>query len=1085
MITVIRLLVLSFWMVASTVALGQATQQPTLEQMRRDLARVNKSIDETRSKLSSIRDARFLPDLYFALAEFYVEKARYMYSIKVTENPKTPAEELDFTAERRPKMQAIETYETLIDKFPKHPERDKALFFKAHEQRELGRLEDMVKTYSQLTKEYPNSDYWMESQINIGDFFFEEKKDLDLAIEVFQKILARPPGPFTTLAHYKLGWCYINKTNFKSALIEFEKVLSENKDVDLQKLPEIYRKTDVRREALLAMVWPYSELSSKELKAMGSESRLQAVSYFLDLSPDPISYEKVLGRLGKRLSMKNRLVETTQVYFELLRITKDLSTRMDVVERLYVAMKNSQKPWPIHGLVQEIAKTLPLVQQSPELKEAEKKKAAHDWEIYARDVATRSQKRAKETRERADWEWAIRDYNSYLAAFPQSKFVAAIRLNLAESYFALGRNVEAARAYEELARMTKDKGKKKEYLDSAIQSYILAIRNQSELSRLELTEVRFGLREVGKDYVKNNPDDKASEDIRFNIAQTFYDERNFDEAVKSFREYVNLYPKSKNQAIAANLILDAYNQREDFKGLVKEGTELLKNKNVQDKSLREQIQQIVQQAEMRSVQAQAGEFGSPDYTANLMKLARKYQGSSMGDQALYEAFIAFRAKKDPKAYESGEQLLLQHSKSKFAQEVVTSMGQTALMTADFRRAALYFELFYDRYPNQPESKDLLKNAAQIRELLGDFKLAARDYQKLNDYDNAAKQDFLAGDWTSLTRSAGRANGINAPYYEGLAQYRYRGLGAARPSLEKAATASTQNFQDQERAAHALYLLSMGAMASYDEIQMRAGQEAKAVQQKSGLLKDLEDKLKKVIAFGNGRWTIAALYGLGQANLEFAGFIRKAPIPEGLAPDQQKQYKQALETQAATFDKNAQDYFNQCVSNAEKFEVFTRFALGCQSRGKIKVDEAQETKLIARAQETDPKGAQEIRRQLFDQPRSIPLLERLAAIYLKGQDYAMAEMIYTRISEIETQSSRPLAMIGVVKLYKNELAEAKAWFDKALQKNAKEPVALWGIAGLYNAFHFQSHLGPALGKARAAGQPSGPLHPFIAKVVGSN
>ena len=562
-----------------------------------------------------------------------------MYLIKVGENPKTPQEELDFTGERRPKMQAIETYDTLIEKFPKLPERDKALFFKAHEQRELGRLEDMIRTYAQLTKEYPNSEYWTESQIKMGDYFFEEKKDIDLALDVYQKILSRPPGPFTPLAHYKCGWCFINKGDYKKALIEYEKVLNENKDADLSKLPDIYRKTDVRRDALLSMVWPYSELTQADLKKMGSDIRLNPLKYFYQLSPETQSYEKVLGRLGKRLVLKNRLIETTQVYFELLRITKDLETRMDVVEQLYTAMKNSLKPWPVHGLVQEIAKTLPMVKASPDLKDNVKTKVAFDWEIFARDVATRSQKRAKETREKADWEWAIRDYNSYLDVFSRSKYAPAIKLNLAESYFALGRHVEAAKTYEDLARTTKNKDRKKDFLDSAIQSYITALRSQSELSKLELTEVRFGLREVGKDYVKLNPNGKAAEDVRFNVAQTFYDEREFDDAVKSFKEFINLYPKSRNQSVAANLILDAYNQREDYKGLSRDGHELLKNKNITDTNLRAQIEQIVQQAELRSVQNQAGEYGSPDYTANLLKLAHKYNGSSLGDQALYEAFL--------------------------------------------------------------------------------------------------------------------------------------------------------------------------------------------------------------------------------------------------------------------------------------------------------------------------------------------------------------------------------------------------------------------------------------------------------------
>ncbi len=165
----ICMIVMFLW---TSPSVGQSPAQASLEKMRQDLMKIDKSVTETESKIKEIRDARFLPDLYFALGEFLVEKSRYMYAIKVAENKGTPLNEIDFTMEKRPKFRAIEVYDILIDKFPKLAERDKAIFFKAHELRELGRLEEMVKAYAQLTREYPESSYWEESQLVIGDFFF-------------------------------------------------------------------------------------------------------------------------------------------------------------------------------------------------------------------------------------------------------------------------------------------------------------------------------------------------------------------------------------------------------------------------------------------------------------------------------------------------------------------------------------------------------------------------------------------------------------------------------------------------------------------------------------------------------------------------------------------------------------------------------------------------------------------------------------------------------------------------------------------------------------------------------------------------
>lgn len=1059
---------------------GQSPAQASLEKMRQDLMKIDKSVTETESKIKEIRDARFLPDLYFALGEFLVEKSRYMYAIKVAENKGTPLNEIDFTMEKRPKFRAIEVYDILIDKFPKLAERDKAIFFKAHELRELGRLEEMVKAYAQLTREYPESSYWEESQLVIGDYFFEEKKDIDLALEMYQKIIARKKGPFSPLAQYKMGWAYLNKSKFEDSLLSFEKVLTLNSDIDLSVLPDLYRKTDVRRDALTAMVWPYSEIHKFRLEKMGLW-RANALDYFRRLSPDRTGYERVLEKMAKRFDLKKNYIESTKTYFELLRLTTDLETRMDIIERLYVAMKNTFKQWPVNGFVYEVAKTIAQVRFSNKLKKAEIDKAIHDYEIFARDVATRTHKRAKTTRKKEDWNLAILDYKYYLWAFPSSKQAPILRLNLAECYFNSENSLEAAKAYENLVNFTSKKEKKKSFLESAIESYITAIRTQSKLSRLELNEVRNGLRDTGSKFIKAYPTEKSVPGIRFNIAQTHYDERNFNEAVKAFKEYIRLHPEGKDVPIAANLILDSFNQKEDFANIIKEGKALLANKNITDASLKNQVMQVIEQAEMRNVQIEAGGTSSVNYAASLLKLAGKYKGSSLGDKALYEAFVAFRSKRDPRAYQSGEQLLAQHGKSEYAQEVVTSMGQMALTTADFRRASLYFELYAEKYPAQADARALLKNAATMRELMGDFKFAAQSFRKLNDYTSAARMDFLGGDWAALQRSAPQASGIEGVYWEGLAQFRLRGISSARGSLEKATQMASGTYESQEMAAHALYLLSMGAMETYNQIRMTPGNETKAVNNKAALLKDLDAKLRKVIDFGNGRWTIAALYGLGQANREFADFIKQAPVPAGLPADQSKIFKDAISQQAAKYETSSRQYFDQCLNNAEKFEVFTLFVKGCQSRGSIRVDEAKETGLIARAQEGVPEGTKEIRDKLYDQPRDIGLLMSLANIYIKSRDYSMAELILSRASEIDPKNANVLASIGVVQLYKNDINGAKKWFDSALKENKSNSLALHGIAGLHKQFNFQARLKTSLNLAKRAGSTSGPSHPIIDSV----
>ncbi len=1055
---------------------GTPLQGRTLEQMRNDLIRIDQGIEVTRKRIRDVKDARFLPDLYFTLSEFYVNKSRVMYAVKVAERKGVAIEEIDTTAEKRAKVQAIDIYQTIIDKFPKLPERDRAMFFKAHEQRELGLLDEMLITYRQLTSEYPKSQYWSESIVVIGDYLYDQKKDMELALEQYAKILQMPLGPFTPLARYKMGWCYVNLERFKDAMLAYEGVIKENTDIDLSELPEIYRKTDVRRDALMAVVRPYSELNDKELLALG-DWRLDPVAYIRQLSSDRLTYEKGLQRLAKRMEIKQRYSAAVRAYLEVLRVSLDLETRMDMVERLYVAMKNTNLRAPVRGDVDEVTKTILMVRAS-DLRNAVKKKAVFDYEIFARDVATRSHEKAKQSSQEPDYAEAIRDYNSYLGVFPKSKYRAQMTLNLAESYFNSKSYVEAGKLYHKLAKETKDGKKKESFFESGLESLVQGLKNVEQLNRLELTEARYALRDLGGRMLALFPRHRAAAEIRFNVGQTYYDERNFDSAVKALKIFIAKHPSDGKVADAANLILDAYNQKEDYPGMIREGRWILAKIKIRDANLRANIKQIIQQAELKAVQEKAGDFSSKNYASNLMELAKKYKGSSLGDKALYEAFVALKAKRDPQMFKTGEQLIAQFGNSNYAKEVVTDMGQMSLRTADFARASFYLEIFAEKYPKNPDAKTLLKGAAQIREQTGDFRAAAKDYRAIGDQQAAARMDFLANDWSALLNSATRAGGLSGAYWQGLALFRMRGIDQARPVLEKAAGMSASSPEETEMTSHSLYLLASGSMGRFKSIRLEAGREAEIVKQKSEIFKTLTTQLETVVSSGSGRWTIAALYGLGQVNDEFANFISSAPVPAGLNSAQVQQYKNAIEGQASQYRKASGSYYSKCVSSAEKFVVFTKFVEGCRSKGQVNVSEADDSKRNFKSSGRTPANMASYRERLYQSPQDIEPLKELSAAYIGSGEYSLAYVTLSRALEVKPDDADLTARLGVVALYMNDYFEAKRQFDKAVNYSSSQPTALWGLAGLYKHFQFSSKFKQIVGKAKNSGRPKGPVHPFM-------
>ncbi len=1058
-----------------------APGERSLEELRADLKKIEASIEATREQLRTIRDARFLPDIYFALAEFHVDKSKYMFAIKLEENKGTPQSELDFTLEGRPKRQAIEIYQNFLDKFPSHPDRDRAYFFMAHEYRELGDLEPMMKTYIRMIKEYPNSRFWEEAHIVLGDYFLDIKKDTELALENYQKVLKRQAGPFTPLAHYKSGGCYILLEKFWDAMLSFEKVLTEGAKVDTSTLPELYRKTDVAAEALVSVVRPYSEIKQAELQKSGAW-RTNPVQYLYTLSNNEINFQKALKRMGQRLKIKNRLVEATRVYMELLRLNRDLETRLDAIEQVYENMKNSQKSWPVRGYTDEIAKTIAQIRYSEKLNDAEKKKDITNFEVFLRDAATRQHERAKQTQQESDYRLALNDYKNYLWAFPRTKYTRSIQLNMAETNFHLKEYVEAGKYYEIVALATRDKNRRYQYFKPTAESYTLALKQPGKLDRTQLAQARYGLRDTAQQFIRHYPRDAAVPMLSFNVGQTYFDERRFDRAVAAFKSFIKAYPNHENLSLAANQILDALNQKEDFAGIIREGKAIIANAQIRNEGLKNDISEIVRQAEMREVQMKAGDFSSPEYAQKLLKFAQKNKGTTLGDSALYEAFTALKSKRDPRAYEPGEQLLEAHGNSRYAKEVVHEMGKMALATADYRRAATYFETFALKYPKDPESKDLILNAGKIREMSGDYEQAIKDFRFLGDNEGVARAMFRQQNWQALEGAARKTSGLKSVYWQGIALTRMDNFAAARPLLQRASSGSPSSPEEQEMAAHALFLLSAEALSKFERIQMVAGQEQKSVADKKSQLNAVTNQLKKVIAYGNGRWTIAALYSLGRANKEMTDFILNVPLPDGLSSAQVQQVKQQLKQNAEPYRKIADDFYKQCVNSAEKYEVFTLFAVGCVSKGAKEVREDDELRPVKSSVSGDPRGVEDLRKRLYDEPRNAKLLNELAGHYLKAGDHSMGIVLYQRSLEVEPNNADTLALLGMAHIFANNLQEAGQTFLKALKTQANQATALWGLVGLYNEFQFKAKYRSFLNKAKSAGRPQGPIPSLVQKVL---
>ena len=1045
---------------------------------QKDLATVDKSIQITKNKMKEFGDISFLPDLYFVLADLYHEKSRLLYEEERLKNPGKNADDLDTTASRKAKKLAIETYTRFTENYPKDEFVDKAFFNIAMSYRELGQIEDMVNVFIKITKEYPKSKFWEESQLRLGDYFLERKKEYDLALEIYQKILDRPANPYVPFAKYKMGFCYIRQDKFDKALALFESVLLVDSKADENKgLSEELRMTDIRRDSLMALVWPYSEVEKH------TEQRKNAAAYFESLAPDRVSLVQVLNKLAKRLVVKSKYDDAVPVYGRLIEITYDLELRLQAINNFYEVYKKSKKPYKVDKIAKVFTTTMSQLRNSGSVSFNDRKAAAANFEVYIRDISTALNKQALETKSADLLNLTADIYEDYLTLYPKSKFYPDIATNLAEIYFTRGNYARAGYFYEQ--------SYKKKYnpavLQSSIKAYGTALLNQEKLQRVELEECRSGYREMGLAFIKANSSSPAAMDIKFNIAKIYYDERRYDVAVNEFQQFIKAYPSNEKSKAAINLIMDTYNQREDYKGLINFGQSIISGRSPAsvDAEFKKDIAEIVKQAQYRTLEDKVGDPRSRDYAKKMLAMGQKYKGSQIGDLAIYEAFNSLKKKKDPLVYSAGEQLLEKHADSKYAKEVVGDLGQIAIQSGDFDRAAVYFETFISLYPKDELSRTLLRSSAILRENQGDYDAAYEHYKKLGaSFNKLADLLLRSKKWKQLNQLAisQPKQDIYTNYFIGLSLVRVGERSSAVPYLDKVLKLPAENEEQKTMAAHSLYLRAGDALKDYKQIKFGRGDDAEVTKLKGEKLKVLNDVYDKVIAYGNGKWVIGALYELGQSYKEFADFLGQAPIPKGLPPEVVAQYKQAIQTQSDEYRAKGNQYFKSCLNNAEKYEVFTLFVKGCRSNGDYIVDEAIDEINVRKPAGRSTPDVQKIRQTLLDKPDQPELVKQLGLIYIRNQDYGMAKLAFNRYLEMSPGSAEATAYLGVIEMYNLDFEKAKNYFKAAQKMEKGTPLSQIGLAAMYKKFGFQQLYSQISSKLPANRKQFTQLHPWIEEIL---
>ena len=1022
-------------------------KQELVEKLRRDIFKVDRSILETEKLISKSRNAPYLPDLQFRLAELYVEKSRYVYYLQAETRPDDAKGAMVSPETRLLKEKAVQLYERLLREHPDFHDGDKVTFYLAHEQRELGQFEQMLRTQGQLIRNFPQSPLRLEAEQILGDYFFD-KADLTEAERHYKVILDAPPSPVHDLARYKMGWIRINQGKHADAVEYFEAAAAS------APLPGMdpTKALSVKREALLDLVYSYTE----------SRSPKGALNYFEKLSDSRATYALALDKLGTRYFIKQQYEYAIATLRRLMEIQSDPELDSERAMKIYDSIKAARgKVLPAPEDVRFLVRAAVEIKVDPEKDEKDRKKQLAELEEMARDLATTLHLHAEKQDAQKHYVASAEAYEVYLSLFRPEQYVRTIMRNRADALFAAKRFPEAARQFEELASLIDAKkaspGKDKENthdsaLYGALLSHFSALRkgNVEKLDAFEVADARQALKLLGAAYVSLYPKSDKANEVKFNIARAYYDDGEYEKSAELFTDFALKHTGHKDAAVSGHLALDSLRQRYDFKGLEETAKKFI-GSNLPATFVAE-VKDILTQSRSEALGELAlrSSTETGDVVEGLVKVAGENKGTDIGEKAMYGAFTAAREKRDfQKQLEIGQRFATEYPKSQYVTPVLMALGRNAAEAARFEDAASYYEQIGQKLGADAQALDGWISGAKLRMALGDWAGAVKALERAADVAAGRKAEvlsLLAQTWLKAKQpqkaraAAEQALKLDKHASEAgavLAEVQATSSSKDAPdALIKTLTTIAQgpNGQTEDTAKGIWYL------AEILHKQFRA-LPVDAVDQKVGMLQQLEGLYTQSASMGSAEYAVASLWKLGLAYQHLADTVEASPLPDGLSSAEVEQFRAAVKEQVAPVKERADSAFQACLSRAESMDVFSPAVLGCRS----KTDNVKSP--IATAQPKPvPPTIEDLKRKAA-QVQDAASMEALGVAYLDARQLFQAQLALGRATELEDNRASSWNGLGLAMLLSGDAMGARAAYGRALDSDPTFEKARANLAAL--------------------------------------
>ncbi len=930
-----------------------------------------------------------VPDLKFRLAELFYEKSRFYFfrsqeandvaSRATDDSDKAQLAEDEKQNMRESKVwlaKAMDIYRELRERFPKYKRTPEVLFALGQSYWNEGRFQDSINVYRDLIVGFRDSPLVAEAWIAFGEYYFSEG-DVARALKSYEKAAADKRSRVYGFALYKQAWCYYNMSEWKKALRKFKATVFYSQ---LAEQLSGENKIALGREAEKDFVRTYSHV--------GDDKRAQHILADL-VGEDDCKGKTCLSLLEQLATLwfgEGYFEESAYLYRQLIRNnpanTKNAFFQGRIVDLTSRSGNKKNVIIETRRLVKMYRATEAKAGQSEQGKE-HFEEARVLAETTMRRLAQIWNREAKKTRNDKTYGFARTMYEDYLKLFGTTKYAYELTFQLGDLYYKLERFNEAAGAYEKTVTAN-PKGK---YLIQAANDNILAVEEHikdlgvkppKNVSKpVSIHEQKLRLVKACDRYVQFVPAEKAKKmvAVKFKAAKIYYNWGHNDEALKRFEVLVAGHPDSDQAVFAANLVIDVYNQREDWAKLYETSVRYRSNEDLIEArpALMLELNKYGEYAKFKLVTIL--ERRVKKEKGDLRLVAQAYQDfhaefpdSDNADKALFNASVAWdRTGQKERAQSMRKTLLEDYPKSPLNADVAFYVAKRHEERTEYDAAAKGFLNFHSGHPEDKRARDALYNAAVFYAGVGKVRTATKLREKyLRLYGRAKGGQKEAADiYWSIAKDLDRAGryrqaadryrdfarefGADKRFWDALwreAEIRQTRLRQRRPAEKvKGQILGTYNSLKKKRrrmpdsakryASQVAFALLEPDFNKYAKLRVKTPN----LRNPKPFKRSLTEKAKRrqqvikaytkiVTRYQQAESTVASLYMIARAWDAFVETLNRVPCPRGVDEEVCGLIKQNIEQQSLPASEAAYQAYKFCVDKSNELNTFTPYSTKC-------------------------------------------------------------------------------------------------------------------------------------------------------------